>query len=43
VGSGTPFDTSTPGRQTFTVTSTDNAGNPTSQVRTYTVVSPKLT
>jgi hypothetical protein len=37
VASGSPIDTSTVGSHTFNVTTTDNAGNSTSQSVTYTV------
>jgi hypothetical protein len=42
VPSGSPFDTSSTGQHSFTVTSTDNAGNPNSQTVTYTVQAAQI-
>ncbi len=39
---GTPVDTSSTGPHSFTVTSTDNAGNSNSQTVNYTVQAPRL-
>jgi hypothetical protein len=42
VGNGAPLDTASPGRKTFAVAATDNAGNAATLTRTYTVLAPVI-